>query len=198
MCKIGKVNLDMTDLLNTINSFYGEWLPECKITKNVSENLVRVLEQKRNENPGMEIEKFLQKDITISYIRSHQPNLSRVPDHVVERVKDYFKINLPQYEVSAVYRNSNHPADANMYSVIGKTENGKYSCWTSWNNSIGSLNHGHHNMSLVDAQHIIDNNFYDITGEQEKYGAKCSGVILDQALVEQNVIEFEQYVRRTR
>lgn len=50
-------------------------------------------------------------------------------------------------------------------------QDGTYACWTSWNDSTKSLNHGHYRLnSLKGAEKIVKDNFYDITDEPEKYG----------------------------
>ncbi len=65
---------------------------------------------------------------------------------VVQHVCDYFDEHLPQFTVFEVRRQSYDPADNYLYMVTAKHQNGSYAVWTSWNESIQILNHGHYGL----------------------------------------------------
>ena len=72
-----------------------------------------------------------------------------VPDNVIENVKKYFAEHLLNYEVTKVVRKSPYPDDWYLYMVVGRKKEdpynmGKYSAWTSWNETTQSLNFGHY------------------------------------------------------
>ena len=72
-----------------------------------------------------------------------------VPSNVVYNVERYFEVNLPQYTVEKVMKKSNHPNDWYLYMVIGRKKEdpynmGRYTLWTSWNETTNSLNLGHY------------------------------------------------------
>ena len=80
--------------------------------------------------------------------------LKAAPNAVVNSVKEYFKRELPNYEVVSVLRKHPETApdnDNNLFLVIARTKSGKHvcwTCWTCWNNSTKSLNYGHYCISL--------------------------------------------------
>lgn len=65
---------------------------------------------------------------------------------VVQHIYDYFEEHLPQFTVFEVRRQSYDPADDYLYMVAAKHKNGSYAVWTSWNEKIHSLNHGHYGL----------------------------------------------------
>lgn len=75
-----------------------------------------------------------------------------VPDNVIENVKRYFTEHLPNYEVVKVTRKNTHLLDSYLYMVVGRKKNdpynmGRYTVWTSWNETTQSLNHGHYGLT---------------------------------------------------
>ena len=80
---------------------------------------------------------------------------------VMEQVKVYFKEHLPQYTVLKIRKQSYHPDDSHLYMVSAKKDNGTYAVWTSWNQKIQSLNHGHYGLqSEEDCEKIMDEFYY--------------------------------------
>lgn len=67
--------------------------------------------------------------------------------NIVQHVYDYFEEHLPQYTVFEVRKQSYNPDDDYLYLVAAKNKNGSYAVWTSWNESIRSLNQGHYDLS---------------------------------------------------
>lgn len=76
---------------------------------------------------------------------------------VVMEVEDYFKKNLPQYEVIEVRSKSIYAEDYYLYMVSAFKENDNtYAVWTTWNQQLCSLNGGHYNLqSLEDCEKIF-------------------------------------------
>lgn len=70
---------------------------------------------------------------------------------VVQHIYDYFEEHLTQYSVFEIRRKSYDPDDNYLYMVAAKHKNGTYAVWTSWNESIRSLNHGHYNLPNMKA-----------------------------------------------
>lgn len=64
----------------------------------------------------------------------------------VWHINDYFEEHLPQYTVFEVRRKSYNPADDYLYMAAAKHRDGSYAVWTSWNEHLHSLNHGHYNL----------------------------------------------------
>ena len=58
----------------------------------------------------------------------------------------YFKENLPKYTILDIRRQSYHPEDHYLYMVSAKKDDGTYTVWTCWNQSIKSLNCGHYDL----------------------------------------------------
>ncbi len=136
---------------------------------------------------------FLTKDGIQSYIMSHQPNISSVPDSVIENIKEYFADNNLPYNPSVVCRRSNHPSDEYLYCVIANSKSGdSYSVWTSWNDVRKSLNHGHYGLVNVDdAERLLNDVFNDITNEMDKYGPHASAVNIKKDIVSMGNIETD-------
>lgn len=200
------------ELIDCIDNIYNRQNIDLVITKRVKEGLVKIAERKiltgeiRVATLEQGLAAFLLKEGTLSFIRERQPEVSCVPESVIIDVKKYFQDNLPNCQPIEVFRSSNHPNDAHLYSVVGKNANGSYSCWTSYNAAIGSLNHGHYGLpEKEDAIEILGKYFHDITDEKEKYNMNCSKVEIapEQLEVQQEgmgmpgqVVQFRQ--RRAR
>lgn len=196
------------ELLDYIDKIYDKGNEELIITKRVKEGLVKVIERKilAGEIGADALEQgltaFLLKEDTLAFIRERQPEVSCVPESVISEIKKYFKENIPNCQPTEVFRSSNHPNDAYLYSIVGKNANGSYSCWTAYNAATGSLNHGHYGMAeKEDAIDILSEYFHDITDEREKYNMNCSKVeiVPEQIGVEQEgigtlaqVVQFRQ------
>lgn len=168
------------------------------ITPRIMNGLVRVINQ---INSDTDIEKFLNKDSTLQFVLGHQPLVTPVPQEVITHIENYLNKEFPSYHALEICRKSNHPGDKNLYSVIAASDTGKLSCWTSWNESTQSLNHGHYNLtSLEQAEDIVKENFHDITDDPEKYGYSRSLVTCNGAEehkhTENNIIDFQQHKRR--
>lgn len=65
---------------------------------------------------------------------------------VVQHICDYFEEHLPLYTVFEVRRQSYNPADDYLYMVAAKKDDERYAVWTSWNESIQSLNQGYYGL----------------------------------------------------
>lgn len=97
---------------------------------------------------------------------------------VVKNVNDYLKDkdnSLSNYELIDVCPKSNHPDDSYLYMVTAKNvETGKYAVWTSWNESMQSLNYGHYGLEESEVEEVINEFFhnayeaYGITGEKAR------------------------------
>lgn len=65
---------------------------------------------------------------------------------VVQHITNYFEEHLPLYTIFEVRRQTFNPNDNYLYMVAAKHQNGDYAIWTSWNEHLQSLNHGHYNL----------------------------------------------------
>lgn len=90
-----------------------------------------------------------------------------VTDQVVLNILEYFdnkEHGLSNYTPVCVMRASEHPDDAYLYHIIAKRNDGKYACWTSWNESTQSLNFGHYDLESEDeALAILDEHYHRLT-----------------------------------
>jgi len=121
------------------------------------------------------VDDLLRKENVINFVRERQPNIQRVSDDVIANISEYFSRHLPGYQLVQVCRKSNHPEDANLYSVVASKDKNEFACWTSWNNTTRSLNYGHYGLhSEHEASETLEEAFYDITGETEKYGIEST------------------------
>ncbi|MCI9058673.1 MAG: hypothetical protein HFH52_02650 [Lachnospiraceae bacterium] len=81
---------------------------------------------------------------------------------VMEQVTLYFKEHLPKYTVLKVKKKSYHPDDSHLYMVSAKKDDGTYAVWTSWNQKLKSLNHGHYDLqSEEDCEKVMDEFYYN-------------------------------------
>lgn len=79
-------------------------------------------------------------------------NLCEVRKHI----ELYFKKNLPQYTVLEIRRKSSHPEDSYLFMVSAKKDDGTYAVWSSWNDALQSLNHGHYDLkSAEECERVI-------------------------------------------
>lgn len=173
---------------------------ELILTKRIMEGLKSVVDTKiqRGEFDAYSLEKqimeFIGQPDVLMFIKKRQPELSKVPDDVIRHLENYFHENLKTYEITDIYRKSNHPDEQNLYSAVGERQDGYYACWTSWDEDKQSLNNGHYGLNNKEAAvGTIEKNFNDITGEIEKYGLENSRVALTDERQEQkydNIIPF--------
>lgn len=83
-------------------------------------------------------------------------NLSEIREHI----EFYFKENLPQYTVLKIRSKSSHPDDAHLFMVSAKKSNGTYAVWSSWNDAVQNLNHGHYDLQSAEECEKIFEEFY--------------------------------------
>lgn len=84
-----------------------------------------------------------------------------ISEKVLAHINEYFKENLPRYEVVEVRKKSYHPDDAHLYMVASKKNDGAYAVWTGWNDNTRSLNFGHYDLKDLDACHkVMDEYFF--------------------------------------
>ena len=80
---------------------------------------------------------------------------------VMKQVKLYFKENLPKYTVLKIRQKSCHPDDSHLYMVSAKKDDGTYAVWTSWNQKLKSLNHGHYDLqNEKDCEQVMDEFYF--------------------------------------
>ncbi|MCI8373749.1 MAG: hypothetical protein HFI75_15410 [Lachnospiraceae bacterium] len=79
---------------------------------------------------------------------------------VMEQVMLYFKKNLPMYAILKIREKSCHPDDSHLYMISAKKDDGTYAVWTSWNQKLKSLNHGHYGLQSKEACDKVMDEFY--------------------------------------
>lgn len=77
-----------------------------------------------------------------------------------KHVELYFKERLPQYTVLEVRRKSRHPDDSHLFMVSAKKADGTYAVWSSWNQELRTLNHGHYGLTSLEACESVFEQFY--------------------------------------
>ncbi len=81
---------------------------------------------------------------------------------VTAHIETYFRENLPKYNVLEIRRKSSHPDDGYLFMVSAKKEDETYAVWTSWNERIQSLNHGHYGLkTLEECEKVLKENTRD-------------------------------------
>lgn len=170
------------EIIGYINDYYKQNYPEYIITKRISDKLIEIIRdgfKNITDNYTFEhvkptLNSFFEKEKIIMFIDNRQPNTMPVSKEVFDKLQDTIKNSqtLFDYEITHVYRKSNHIEDNYLYSAIGyNMVTGKYACWSSWNMSTESLNNGHYNLESEDeAIGILKEQFNDITGNPDKYG----------------------------
>lgn len=83
-----------------------------------------------------------------------------IPKEVESNIEEYFKENLPRYEVLKIRKKSYHPDDAHLYMLAAKKDDGTFAVWTGWNDRLRSLNHGHYDLKDLKTCDAIMDNFY--------------------------------------
>lgn len=162
----------------------NQYVMTDRIIYSLSDAVQRMIDGGRLPDTKEGVLKAMNMDYTQTYIKEHQPNIAPVGTETINRIVSYFAEKLPTFDVTDVMRKSNHPDDNYLYAVVGsrKDNNGHdlFSCWTSWNDSTESLNHGHYDVGSFDsAMHIIKDNFNDISDDLERFGPNATIVHLD-------------------
>lgn len=160
--------------------------PDLLMTARIKEGILSLMDKALSQGDlsmnelyeGAEL--FLRKNEIIEFVRNRQPEITPVPKTVVEHIKAYFEKELPGFTPVMVHRSSNDPSDSYLYSVVAQGASGKYACWSSWNESLQSMNHGHYNLKEEDAVNILKDTFYDTTDELALYGPENNRVILNK------------------
>ena len=86
--------------------------------------------------------------------------MNAIPKEVEENIREYFKENLPRYQVMEIRKKSYHPDDDFLYMIASKKDDGTYTVWTSWNELLHTLNHGHYDIEDLETCHKIMDEFY--------------------------------------
>ena len=86
--------------------------------------------------------------------------MNSIPKEVEENIREYFKENLPRYQVMEIRKKSYHPDDDFLYMIASKKDDGTYTVWTSWNELLHTLNHGHYDLPDLETCGRIMDEFY--------------------------------------
>lgn len=85
-------------------------------------------------------------------------NLNKVWKHV----DLYLKEHLPKYTLLEIRKKSCYPNDDYLYMVSAKKEDGSYAFWSSWNDRLQTLDHGHYNLqSVEDCEKLFEEFYYE-------------------------------------
>lgn len=57
--------------------------------------------------------------------------MNAIPKEVEGNIREYFKENLPRYQVIEIRKKSYHPDDDFLYMIASKKDDGTYTVWTS-------------------------------------------------------------------
>ena len=200
---------DVKEVKEFLEKVYKKEYPDLVISPRITERIFhKIVEDYDGPSAELDIDNtelcdYLKNDYFIGFIKDRQPNVSKVPDSVIKDVISYFKTDISGFMPVKVCRHSNHPEDVYLYSVIAKHENSDaYACWSTFNDSTKSLNHGHYYLSGEDdALEIIKDKFFDITDDIDSYGPEKSMTDvpeLDNQLEESEGAEMLAFRRRTR
>lgn len=183
--------MEITDenIMKEAEKVFSEHFPELYLTERIKKNLLPILKDgfKRSEDILTEkvvrdsLEEFFSKDRIISFIRERQPNMAEIPASVVSNIKEYMEKYFDSFDVSNIFRKSNHLEDDYLYMVIGRTRpkdnhvtDIKYACWSCYNANTDSLNYGHYNMpNERTCRKLLEEQFNDITDEPDKFGIRA-------------------------
>ena len=86
--------------------------------------------------------------------------MKAIPKEVELNIKEYFRDNLPRYEVVKIRMKSYHPNDSHLYMVAAKKDDGTFGVWTGWNDRTRSLNHGHYDLKDLEVCDAVMDEFY--------------------------------------
>ena len=191
-----------------IEDYYAEHYPEMVLTKQVKERLSEKIinDIKDNDPMSREVEvgsiiPFLENDEIIKFIKKREPNTTLVPDEVMEHIKEYFNSSkwLSKYKLVDVCRHSNNKEDDYLYCIVAEKE-GKFSCWSSWNEKTLSLNLGHYDYDTKEEAYLVlKENFNDITMEPQKYGIESTiRSFQDESNMQVQQHETEKHIQMRR
>ena len=79
------------------------------------------------------------------------------------REKSFLFLNLPldkSHFITEVRRKSSHPDDKHIFMVSAKKSDCTYTVWTSWNDAVQNLNHGHYDLQSIEECEKIFEEFY--------------------------------------
>lgn len=134
-----------------------------------------------------EVDQLLESEKTVRFIKDREPYIEKVPPDVLEKINAFFRFNLAGFKVLEVCRSSNHKLDKDLYSVIGKQDNGKYACWTSYNAGLNTLNYGHYGLKTEEeAFVVINDNFNDIAGNKDLFGPAVTKIPVTDNITDYN------------
>ncbi len=175
------------DVRSYIKNFFKQYDEELMCTSRVLDSLattvIKMIDSGQLDDSQDTVKDLLTRDAIINFIKQRAPLVDKVSDEVKNSVKAYFEENLKNFTPIAICRASNHPEDSNLYAVIARQADGKYACWTSWQQARETMNYGHYSLPDKEAAlSIVKDNFNDISDEMEKYGP-------DQSLVTVNLAE---------
>lgn len=86
--------------------------------------------------------------------------MDAIPKEVEENIREYFRENLPRYEVVMIRKKSYHSEDAHQYMVGAKKDDETYAVWTGWNDKNKSLNYGHYDLKDLETCDAVMDEFY--------------------------------------
>ena len=194
--------MEKKEIERRVEDIFGQIDNTMVVTNRIKDGLSTVIERKiqagdiKPDSFEKDVKDFLSREKTIRFIRERQPEISKVDDKIIMCVKQYFEKNLPEYTPIEIFRSSNHPDDAHLYSVVSRKEDGVYACWTKYNADCNNLNHGHYGLSdRESAEQVLREYFHDISDQPEQYGIECSKTEVECAGCEQReaqVIPFRQ------
>lgn len=76
-------------------------------------------------------------------------------------VEEYFKKHLSQYTVLEIKKKSEYSEDSYLFMVSAIKDDGTFAMWTSWNETVHSLNYGHYNLeSYADCEMLFEEHYY--------------------------------------
>lgn len=186
----GLDEMSQEEMKNYIQSFYRGIDEKIICTSRISEALAtticQMIKKKQLSSDPKAVEELLMKDNTLKFIREREPYVEPVPEQVIKSVRGYFEHKFSQMTPIEIFRMSNHKEDDYLYGVIAVQGNGKYACWTSWNQHSENMNFGHYDLSTKEiAFSIIDENFNDISDEKEMFGPLKSRTIIENDVQEE-------------
>lgn len=183
---------EVEDVTKFLRSIYKEEHPEFIISPRITQFIYRdIIDEYNGSSSLLELDNaelcdYLKGERFIDFIETRQPDVSKVPDNVMDDIMACFKNDIPGFTPLKACRHSNHPEDSYLYSVIAKKDNdGSYACWSTFNGSTKSMNCGHYNLSSEnDAIDVIKQNFFDITDDMEQFGPEASMTSMPQEKIE--------------
>lgn len=174
------LNVTEERVRDKMKDYFFTHYPEMIMTKRIENNLAPIIydglkkadREISSERLDNALGDFFQKDEIMTLVKECQPNVKKIPDDVVDSIRDYFKNNLANYELVTACRKSNNQEDDYLYMVVAKKNDNDYACWTSWNSTTDSLNYGHYSLpDLKTCYEILAQHYTNITSPNETYDA---------------------------